>query len=456
MLIRHPTIEELERFLQSASPASSVPYPLHVIRHFLAGCSDCCERLKAAGWNERRLQRFIRLSSTETEDPGYDYRLSFAAVERKLSAFFAVEASPPEPPEKVFSDICLLSEEDQVRSISTDFRLWHPAVVRYLVDRSHDIRYEDPYKMLHLAQLARFAAQACRAQAAGSAERLADLQVQAWGHLGNSLRVCGQLQEAEEALATAQRYRRQGTGDPPLHARLLEQWASLRTFQRRFAEAMELASEAGIIYRDIEQPQKLAGSLLHKAIAAIYAGEAEPAIQILNQAIPLIDPEENPQLLFSACHNLIVAYIDAQKPDEALSLYFEVRDLYQEVDGHTMLHLRTAWQEGQLLRDFGHLEAAEAALRRARQGFLERELFYEVAVVSLDLAAIYVRLGRIEEVRQIATETIPTFRALRVEREVLGSLLQLHQAAGQEQQALELIRLLNTQLASLSKNKNAR
>jgi tetratricopeptide (TPR) repeat protein len=456
MLYHHPTIEEMETFLRSASPASTVPCPLHVVRHLLAGCSSCCSRLQAAGWTGRRLQRFMEVAATETDDFGYDYQPTFAAIERRLAAFFAIEAPFAEPPQQALSAILHLTEEDQVRSVSTDSRLWHPEIIRSLIDRSHAVRYEDPRAMLHLAQLARLATEACPPAAAGSAERLADLKVQAWGHLGNSFRVCGQLQQAEDSLATAQRYRREGTGDPPLHARLLEQWASLRTFQRRFAEAMALATEAGRIYREIEQPQKLAGSLLHKAIAAIYAGQHEPAIRILNQAIPLIDPEENPQLLFSACHNLIICYIDAQKPEQALSLYFEARDLYRELDGYAMIHLRTAWQEGQLLRDLGHLQAAEAALRRTRQGFLDQGLFYEVAVVSLDLAAVYVRLGKVEDVRQTAIETVPIFRALRVEREVLGSLLQLQQAAGQEQQALELIRLLNTQLAPFSKYSNSR
>ncbi|HKH46271.1 MAG TPA: hypothetical protein VKM72_16545 [Thermoanaerobaculia bacterium] len=453
---KHPTIDELEIFLKSISPSSVVPSPLHVVRHLLTGCATCCQWLQAAGGSGPRLQRFARLAADTINHRGYDYQPAFTAVKHRLAAFFAPEAPPADSPKNLLSEISHLSDEDQVRSIAADSRFWHPEIVRSLIDRSHIVRYEDPQKMLHLAQLARISAESCPVEVVGSAERLADVKVQAWGHLGNSFRVCGQLQEAEEALITARNYRRQGTGDPTLHARMLEQWASLRYFQRRFDESMDLADEAGKIYKEIEDPQRLAGSLLHKAIAAIYAGQTEPAIQILNQAIPLIDPEESPQLLFAACHNLIRCYIDAEKPEQALSLYFEARDLYREVDGHTTLLLRAAWQEGQILRDLGHLQAAEVALRRARQGFLDQELLYEVALVSLDLAAVYVRLGKTEEVRQTAVEAIPIFQALRVEREVLGSLLQLQTAAGQEQKALELIRHLDTQLALLSKQTNGR
>jgi len=452
---QHPRIDELVSFFRSASPASSVPVPLGVVRHLLAGCSLCCESLKSAGWSGPRLERFIRLASSESYDAGYNYEPAFSGAERRLAAFFAAEPPLSAEAETLLSQISFISTDGQIQHAAEDPCLRHPEIVRRLIHQSHLIRYEYPKKMLLLAKLARLVAEACPISSAGSAERLTDLKVRAWGHLGNSLRVCGQLPEAEDALETAQRYRRQGTGDPPLHARLLEQWASLRTFQGRFIEAMELADEAISIYQVLEEPSKVAGALLHKANATIYAGETEAAIPILNRAISLMDPEENPQLLLAACHNLIRCYIDAERPEQALSLYFEARDLYREFDGHTTILLRTAWQEGQILRDLGHLKAAEIALRRARQGFLDEKLLYEVALVSLDLAAIYVRLGRTEEVRQTATEAIPIFRALRVERETLGSLLQLQQAAGQEQQALELIRLLGAQIAPLSKQSHS-
>jgi tetratricopeptide (TPR) repeat protein len=455
MMKKHPTIDELETFFRSASPASSIPCPLHVVRHLLAGCSTCCERLRAAGWSGQRLDRFVALAATETDGPGYHYGNAFAAAERRLAAFFAPEAPLEMPVENVLAELFQLSNEDQIQRVG-DRYLAHPEVVRNLLHRGYAVRYEDPAEMHHLVHLARIAAQACTPSTAGSPERLEDLKAKAWENFGNSLRIQGYLPEAEEALTTAQLHCAKGTGDPLLRAHIIEHWASLRTFQGRFVDAMSLADQAGRIYREIGETQALASSLVHKAIATIYAGQTGSAIRILNQAIPLIDPEESSQLLFSACHALIRCYIDAEKPEQALSLYIEARDLYREVDGHTTIVLRTAWQEGQILRDLGHLQAAEVALRRARQGFLERELFYEVALVSLDLAATYVRLGKVEEVRQTATEAVPIFRALRVEREVLGSLLQLQQAAGQEQQALELIRLLDTQLAPLSKNNNPR
>ena len=231
-----------------------------------------------------------------------------------------------------------------------------------------------------------------------------------------------------------------------LRARL----TALATFQGRFGEAIEMCEEGGQIYRELGESHLLAITLTQKAIALIYSGEPAAAVRALNEALPLIDSEEDPQLLLAAGHNLVRCYIDLDRPDQALMLYSEIRDLYQESDDPLLL-LKGIWQEGKLLCDLGHLRAAETTLLHARKGYVERGIPHEMALVSLDLATVYVKLGLVDEVKRTVMTTVPIFHALRVKVETLAALLQLQQVADQEQQALALIRTLNSGLESMSR-----
>jgi tetratricopeptide (TPR) repeat protein len=449
MLTDHPTIEDFESFLRGDTrPAQAAP-TARLLRHLLADCPSCRAQLQAMGWGTGRLERLFRLPSDRDQDQaGYDYGTSFAAAEAALADFFAEGRPPESTPEELMAELAPLPPDEQARWVSSYSRFANAQFVTRLVEGSHAARYENPARMLHLAHLARLAADACTVAVAGSAARLADLRAQAWRQYGNALRVSGRLREAEEAITAAHRFCAEGTGDPPLRAWLLEQTASLRIFQRRFDEAIQLADEAGRIYRELDDEHALASTMVQKAIASLYSGEPEAAVRILNQAIPLVDHEGDPHLLLAACHNLIRCYIDLDRPEQALSIYFEARDLYKEFSD-TLISLRAGWQEGQLLRDLGHLRAAEASLLRARHGFLERDLFYEAAVVSLDLAAVYLKLSEVEALQQAVSEMLPIFTSLGVDREALAALLQLQQVAGQSRQAFDLIRFLNARLEQL-------
>lgn len=429
----HPTDAELESLMQSTSPTGSTRRNARVVRHLLQECSTCQERSRT----------FL------SPRKGHNYGSAFSGAERALSEFFATGRAPLTAPEVLLAELKSVSEADQRELARAGGRYGSPGLIDLLIETSHSLRYKSTREMLHFAELAQLVADSCTIEDTGSASRLADLRGRAWGHFANSLRVCGQLREAEEAIATAQRQIQEGTGDPPLRARMLEQKASLRTLQGRYPEAIELAEEAADIYREIGQVHNFASSLVHKAIACQYAGEAEEAISVLNRAIPLIDTEKNPHLLLAACHNLVLSYIALDRPEQARSLYFETRELYKEFDDELIL-LRVGWQEGQLLRDLGHLMAAETALLQARKGFMERNLAHEVALVSLDLAWVYIKLGVVDKLKDTVTEAVPIFTSLRVGREALAALLQLQHAVGQEQQALELIRLLNSRLAPLA------
>ncbi len=428
----HPTEAEVESLLREKDSASTQG-AARVVRHLLKECASCQERSRAQ----------LRPKG------GYDYNVAFINAERKLADFFAEGKPNPVAAEILSTELRSLPRAEQTDQARHNPRFKSRELAESLIESSHATRYRDVSEMLHLAELAQLVAEACTVEDTGSALKLADLRGRAWGHVGISLRVSGRLQEAEETITTAQRYLEAGTGDPPLQARLFEQRSSLRKTQGRYPEAIELADEAAAIYLEIGQTHNYATALVHKALACHYAGLAEEAVTVLNHAIPLIDPEKNPHVLLAACHNLVFSYVALDQPEQALSLYFEARDLYKEFEDDIIL-LRASWQEGQLLRDLGHLTAAETTLLQARKGFMERNLAHEVAMVSLDLAWVYVKLGRIDSLKQTVAEAIPIFTALRVGREALAALLQLQHAAGQEQQALELIHTLNTRLAPLA------
>lgn len=459
MLQDHPMVEEFESFLRDASRPGHAARNARILRHLLAACSVCRGRLDAAGWTGDRLERLVYLpGGTSGESPArkgaYEYGRAFAKAEQAIDDFLTAAPAPLVPSEVLLEELDKAPLHLHLSRVEAGERFSNPRLAQILMERSHAARYADPEAMLHWAQLARSIATRCSPETLGSAARLADLRARTWSQYGNALRVAGRLRDAEEAMVTAHGYLKTGTGDPALKAKLCEQTASLYSFQRRFDAAIETLNEAAEIYRQIGETHALARTLVQEANATIYAGEAEGAVALLNRAIPLIDHEVDPHLLLAACHNLVRCYIDLNQPEQALSIYSETRNLYKEFDDSLIL-LRAGWQEGQLLRDLGHLRAAESALLRAQTGFMEQGLMYEVALVCLDLATLYVKLKAIEDLKQTVTATIPIFRALRVDREALASLLQLQQVGDQEKQALELIRFLNARIEPLAKRGGA-
>lgn len=460
MFEAHPSSKDLSDFLNAASrqPAADSSREAWVIRHLLGDCSMCRERLQAAGWSGSRLTRLFQpaVESSELDESvtpqanAYDYSRSFAAAERAVSAFLAPEQSADEVPvEALLGGLAELTRSQQVERVRSESLYATPPLVRALIERSHSVRFRDAQEMLHLAQLAKIAVERCPASLAGSEMKLADLQARVWGQLGNALRISSRPLEAEEAFRASQTCRDQGTGDPVLRAWLLERTSTLAVFQNRFDESIEMCEEAGQIYQELGDNNQLAFTLVQKAIALIYSGATESAIRTLLRAIPLID-HEDPHLLLSALHNLVQCYIDLDQPDHALTLYAEIRELYQDFDD-PLITLKMTWQEGKLLRDLGHLRAAETALLHVRKGYMDRNIPYEVAVVSLDLAAVYVKLGLTNEVKKTVLTAVPIFHALRVKLDTLAALLQLQRVADQEQQAMELIRTLHSRIEALPK-----
>jgi tetratricopeptide (TPR) repeat protein len=190
----------------------------------------------------------------------------------------------------------------------------------------------------------------------------------------------------------------------------------------------------------------LAGqALVKKAYALEQRGEVHRAIPILREAGSMIVEERNPRLALCLKHNLILVLAAAGQHQDAAAELAEVKDLAQRLGNEVDL-VRLRWAEGRLAFGLGMREPAEQAFKEVQQEFLERDMGYDAALVSLDLAILYVQEGFIRELKQLALDILPAFSSREVHREAMAALLLFQHACQEERLTVELARQLSSML----------
>jgi tetratricopeptide (TPR) repeat protein len=281
--------------------------------------------------------------------------------------------------------------------------------------------------------------------AAYGESRIHDLGARAWAGLGNAQRIRGHFREAEDSFARSERLLRRGTGDPLEKANVLLLKASLRGNQQRFREAFRLLDRVLAIGRKCGDPQLCGKALVMRGFFLSVANDPEAAIRHLTEGVRKVDPATDARLLVAAQHNLILVLAESGRYDEAMRLLESARPLYHQV-GDQMSLLRLRWLEGKIGIALGQFAEAEELLRGVRIELIERELGFDVALLSLDLANIYTRQGRSAEMRRLAEEMLPIFKSRDIHREALAALLVFQKAAEMERVTLGLIREVSSYL----------
>ena len=313
------------------------------------------------------------------------------------------------------------------------FQTW--GLFEQLLERGQEQNFEDPAAGEGLALLA---LEITDRLEGFSDERLEDLRSRAWASVANARRVRSDLRGAEEAFAIAFSLLARGTGEPMERAVLLDLKASLLRAQRRFAGALQLLARAIRIFRQLGEKHRAGRSLINMSIVYRYAGEAERAIPLLYEALDLIDSSREPRLLLAAWNNLIDDLADSRQFMEAQKLLARARPLYRQFP-EPWVQNRRRWVEGRIARGLGQEQEAEALFLRARDGFLAEDAAYDTALVSLDLAALFAKQGRVKEVRRTAEEMMPIFSSRQIHREALAALMFWKQAVDAERAGTELV-----------------
>jgi tetratricopeptide (TPR) repeat protein len=380
-----------------------------VIPHFLAQCPICRERRQEI----LDLQKEVRHWNEEV-------------------VVFEGQLAPEQ-----WAELAGRPYEEQLKKIEEDetFQAW--GLCQFLLKKSREASFDNPAHAVDLANLAvKISGYLGEAY---DPHWVLDLRARSFACLGNARRILGELRSAEDAFRKAERcLARSRSGDTGVEAEILDLKSSLRRAQRRSGEALELVDRALSLYRQNNDPQGSAKALIKKAKIFEEAGQLEKAITLLLQIPEGLDPAREPRLFAYARYNLVCTLIVASRYEEAERLLPDVREALRKVAQPLDL-VRLHWAEGNIALGLGRPGPAEAAFREVQQEFLNRDMGFDAALVSLDLARLYAQEGCKDELKRLAAELMPIFEARDVQRETLVSLLLFQRACEEERATVELI-----------------
>jgi tetratricopeptide (TPR) repeat protein len=299
---------------------------------------------------------------------------------------------------------------------------------------SIDVAGSDPAEAVRLAELALRIAELCPGEEAWRYR----LMGYAFIHLANARRVAGNLRGAREAMAAGKRLWAAGAAaDPGLldEARVLWLEATLQSADRRFDLALKAIDEA---FR-VDRAEMAARLLYAKARALEGLGDFPGSTVALEQAASLVDSKQEPRVSLGIRFQLLVNLCLEDRAAEAELRLQDVR-VTAERRGNELDLVRVLWLEGMVAAGLGRQAEAEAAYDQVRRELASREIAYDCALVTLDLAVLLLAGNRTEEVRSLAAGLLWIFRSQQVPENALAALRLFAEAAGRDAASATLAR----------------
>jgi tetratricopeptide (TPR) repeat protein len=316
-----------------------------------------------------------------------------------------------------------------------DFQTW--ALVERLCAESGRATASDPRRALELAELA-----------LRTAENVPEgvvppLRVQGYAlaFLANAHRAAGDLASARVAFDRGRpRWGAGAAGDPGWldGSRVLDLEASVLRAQGEPAAALDRLEQAIAI---CPSQDALGRILLKKCKTLENLGLYVEALATLSQAEPLIDPEREPRNLCVLQFNRVVNLCHLGRHAEAEGALPGLRRLVGQLD-NAMDQIRLSWLEGRIAAGLGRNPEAIERFSGVRDEMAAREIRYDEALVSLEVAELHLREGHTAEVKALARQMEPVFRDQGVHEEARKALDLFRRAVERETVTAELARRL--------------
>lgn len=421
----HLTDEQIQRFISRELPPEA---NRSTLTHVLV-CSACAERLRP------------ELSSgTEPLPPSVD-RAYETAIDRAFAA--TLEAARRQE-----------GRSARVRPPARREVYTETTQVTELLEQSFAARYRDPRDMVALARRAVAAAEQLDPGTYGPAAR-ADWRARTGLELANAYRVAELFDEAAAAYAEAESLCHQGTLDALLLARFLDVRASLLSDRRQLGAALEILRQLYHLYLELGETHQAGRALISRGIYTQLDGNPRGAVKLLTEGIALVDRGRDPELASAAQQSLLHALVDCGQAAEAADLLRQ-SGLREAFAGSPMNFAKLLCLEGKIDKGLEQLDRAEKAFQEARALFARNHQFYLWGLAGLELAAVWLRQGRLDAVRQVAEETYTAFCELEVHREARAAIRYLVEACRREVATVRLVERLGGFFEQLERNPQLR
>ena len=318
---------------------------------------------------------------------------------------------------------------DQADQVIQRAKYWSPAFCWLYFEKCDELIFDDGHAGLQAAEVGpELVALVHRFHR--EHEPRAPLRLRALGVLGSAFRAVGDLDQAEVTYQAGLCLLKQGEVSAADKANFWFRLAVLRSVQNRMDEALELANSSLRVYRtssELIRRQHFGEALVIRGYLHGSMGNTAAAMKDMSEALSCTDPKARPRVHHCASHNLahslvIRGAVDSRSLANVESHLAKARRFLSKRP-RSKQKLILVWLQGNIMIRFGSTRRGEAALKNARQGFVEMEVPFEFALVSLDLGRYLYRSQELDELRTLAIETEQLFSMMCADRRANQALV---------------------------------
>ena len=344
--------------------------------------------------------------------------------------------------ESFMEELARFSLDEQITRVRAEHRYQQWGFCQWLLFTSKDAWHGDPQLAHDRAALAVAVAELLDPDYYHP-QWLADLQAKAHAYLANAHRILASFSDAESHFLLAERRLRDGVG---LNAelRVLTLKASLLIDQYRYSEALALIDRIAHQHESRQEWHDVGRLAMKRGRIFEAIGRAHDAAIEDLRAAELLDPHVEPHLVALALQNAVTCLITANEPKRARELFDRLPPVHDSRSS-----FRRRWVAGHLFCAEGHYAEALQSYFEAREKWAEMGLFYDAALVTIDMALAAYAAGDDQRVVTCAEEASVLLVRAAAKHEAFAVLTLLFRAIERQTVSRAVLERIRERLATL-------